>query len=391
MTKVDFDTVVNRYGTYSTQWDYVKDRFGEANLLPFTISDMDFKAPQGVNDIIIQAAQRGVFGYTRWNNPEFKGAITHWFKQRYHTDVNPNAIVYSPSVIFSLAKLLDQFSQPGQKVLTFTPCYDAFINTVTSNGRTLLQFNIDQGVDWTNLERVFRTEHPAVFLLCNPHNPLGIAWTADDMAQIVELCNAYHVALISDEIHMDVVRKGTVVHTAAACFNALHVPVAVITSASKAFNIPALGCSYALIPNVLDREVFLHSLKQKNALSSASYLGMLATIECYNHQEDWLNQLSAYVDANFAYMQEFLATELNLTYTIPNATYLGWINIAPLGLEMDALQHELVTKQKVAIMDGSVYGNGGQNYLRFNLGAPKSKIEDGLNRLAKAVHALQQN
>ncbi|WP_155286883.1 MalY/PatB family protein [Lacticaseibacillus zhaodongensis] len=389
MEKVDFDTTVDRYGTYSTQWDYVKDRFGEANLLPFTISDMDFKAPQGVTDVLIRAAKKGVFGYTRWNNSEFKGAIVNWFKRRYQVNVDADAIVYSPSVIFSLAKLLEQYSQPGQKVLTFSPCYDAFINTVSANNRLLLQFDVDDGVDWAALHRTFAQEHPAVFLLCNPHNPLGIAWTDQDMQKLVALCNAYHVAIISDEIHMDVVRKGTKVHSLAAYFDQLTVQKAVITSASKAFNIPALGVSYALIPDVLDREQFLYSLKKKNALSSVPYLGMLATIECYDHQEDWLNQLSAYIDGNYAYMQKFLEDELNLKYQIPAATYLGWIDISPLGIDMRDLQHEMVTKQKVAIMDGSVYGNGGHNYLRFNLGAPRSKIEDGLNRLAKAVHALQ--
>ncbi len=115
MTKFDFDTVINRYGTYSTQWDYVKDRFGEANLLPFTISDMDFKAPKGVSDVIIDAANRGVFGYTRWNNNEFKSAIVDWFLNRYQVRVDAEAIVYSPSVIFSLAKLIELFSKPHEK------------------------------------------------------------------------------------------------------------------------------------------------------------------------------------------------------------------------------------------------------------------------------------
>lgn len=388
MKQVDFDTMVNRYGTYSTQWDYVKDRFGEAGLLPFTISDMDFKAPQGVTDVLTQAAKRGLFGYTRWNNPEFKGAITRWFIHRYQINVDPSSIVYSPSVIFSLAKLVEQWSHPGDTVLTFSPCYDAFSNTVISNGRRLTQININRGVDWTDLEVTIMREHPSIFLLCNPHNPLGIAWSDEEMQRIVDLCNAYHIAIISDEIHMDVARGGTVVNSLAKYFSELNVPIAVITSASKSFNIPALGCSYALIPTALDREEFLYALKQKNALSSVPYLGMLATIECYNHQESWLRQLNAYIDGNFYYMKKFLHDEVELNYQIPAATYLGWIDIAPLGIPMADLQRKMVTQQKVAIMDGRVYGDGGTNYLRFNLGAPRSKIEDGLQRFANAIHDL---
>lgn len=381
----EFDNVVNRYGTYSTQWDYVKDRFGEENLLPFTISDMDFKAPQGVSDVLIKATNRGIFGYTRWNNPEFKGAITNWYLRRYKARIDPSSIVYSPSVIFSLAKLIEQFSGVKDKVVTLSPCYDAFINTVTANDRQLIQLNICNGLDYSELEQIFKMEHPKIFLLCNPHNPLGIAWSKAQLEKFVELCNAYHVALISDEIHLDMLRVGVKANSIANFFKELTVPTAVLSSASKSFNILALGCSYALIPDEKDRLDFLFILKQKNALSSVPYLGMLATIECYNNQEKWLDDLRLYIDNNFNYMNKILHDDLELDYKIPDATYLGWIDITPLNINMTQLQNELVRNEKVAIMDGRVYGNGGSNHLRMNLGAPQSKIKDGLSRLVKAV------
>lgn len=387
----EFDTVVNRYGTYSTQWDYVKDRFGEANLLPFTISDMDFKAPQGVNDMLVEVAKRGVFGYTRWNNPEFKGAITNWYQRRYNVEIDLEWLVYSPSVIFSLAKLVEQFSHEGDKVVTFSPCYDAFINTIYANERQLVQLNIENGLDFDELEEIFKREHPAIFLLCNPQNPLGIAWNKEQLSKMVQLCNSYHVALISDEIHLDMLRMGVKADSIANYFKELTVSSAVLSSASKSFNIPALGCSYALIPDQKDRLEFLYTLKQKNALSSVPYLGMLATIECYNHQEVWLDDLRKYIDSNFEYMQQVLQTELKLDYQIPDATYLGWIDISPLNISMESLQQELVKHEKVAIMDGRVYGNGGVNHLRMNLGAPQSKIKDGLERLVKAVTKVEYN
>ena len=385
----DFDSVVNRYGTYSTQWDYVKDRFGESDLLPFTISDMDFKAPSGVSDVLIEAANRGIFGYTRWNNPEFKGAISNWYERRYQSKISTDWIVYSPSVIFSLAKLVEQFSDKGDKVVTLSPCYDAFINTISANDRQLVQMNIGNGMDFSELEKIFSTEHPKIFLLCNPHNPLGIAWTEEQIEQFVDLCNAYHVALISDEIHLDMVRKGIKMNSVANYFEQLTVQTAVLSSASKSFNIPALGCSYALIPNEKDRLDFLFALKQKNALSSVPYLGMLATIECYNNQEQWLDELREYIDNNFIFMRDLLKSKLQLDYQIPDATYLGWIDITGLGVSMEDLQAELVKNEKVAIMDGRVYGNGGLNHLRMNLGAPRSKVEDGLNRLVEAVNNLK--
>ncbi|WP_022797046.1 MalY/PatB family protein [Bavariicoccus seileri] len=386
---VDFDNVVSRRGTYSTQWDYVKDRFGEADLLPFTISDMDFKSPAGVSEVIKTVANRGIFGYTRWNNPEFKEAIRNWYRSQYDTDVDSDAIVYSPSVIFSLAKLVEQFSKENGLVLTLTPCYDAFISTITSNSRRLFQYRIDKGVDFEKLEQTFVNEKPEIFLLCNPHNPLGIVWTENDMQKFVDLCNAYHVSIISDEIHLDILREGVKGNSLAKFFKELTVPAAVITSASKSFNTPALGCSYALIPDERERLDFLYTLKAKNALSSVPYLGMLSTIECYNHQENWLQELCSYIDGNFVYVSKFLKKRLDIEYKIPDATYLAWIDISDLNVEMKDLQLELVTKQKVAIMDGRIYGNGGKNHLRLNLGAPRKKVADGLERLAKAVESLR--
>lgn len=393
MTKLnyDFKTVIDRYGTFSTQWDFVKDRFGKEGLLPFTISDMDFKVPQGVSDTLISAAQKGLFGYTRWNNADFKNAIKKWFRNRYNAEINEDFIVYSPSVIYSMAKLINQYSERGEKVITFSPCYDAFINTIYGNGRKLVQFNIENGIDFNELEKVFKEESPSVFLLCNPHNPNGIVWSEDYIKKFIELCNNYHVAIISDEIHMDIVRQGIQANTIAKFFKDITGSCAVITSASKSFNIPGLGCSYALIKEEKDRIDFLYNLKKKDALSSVPYLGMLATIECYNNQAEWLDQLRTYIDGNFEYLQKFLKDKLNIDYKIPEATYLGWIDISNSGIEMDELQYEMVEHQNVAIMDGKVYGNGGANHLRFNLGASEIKIQNGLDRLYKAFAVVQSN
>jgi cystathionine beta-lyase len=390
MTRVDFDTVVDRYGTYSTQWDYVKDRFGESDLLPFTISDMDFKAPDSVGEVLRKVADRGVYGYTRWNHADFKGAIQQWYQQRYRARISQDWVVYSPSVIFSLAKLVTQFSHPGATILTLSPCYDAFIATIEANDRHLAQLNVTDGFSLDQLEEEFKRVQPEVFVLCNPHNPLGIAWTSEQLSGMAHLCNAYHIAIISDEIHLDVMRAGVEAHSLADYFSLLNVPCAVLSSASKAFNIPALGCSYGLIPDERQRSEFLFALKQQNALSSVPYLGMLATMACYQSEADWLDQLNTYLDGNFAYLKQFLADRLDLNYVIPQATYLAWIDIKPLGISMADLQHELVTHQKVAIMDGQIYGVGGMNHLRFNLGAPRSKVESGLERLARAVEALRK-
>ena len=383
-----FDQTVSRYKTYSTQWDYVQDRFGEKDLLPFSISDMDFQIPEGTQAILTQAVQRGLFGYTRWNHHDFKGAISRWFQKRFQTTIAEDWISFSPSVMYSLSVFLQLLSKKGGKVVTLTPCYDAFFQVLKQNSQELIPVSLDAtkqfAIDFPRLEKVFETERPTVFLLCSPHNPTGRVFSKTELQRIIQLCNTYQVALISDEIHMDVLRKG-VTHTPLLALQAeIQVPVVLMSSASKTFNSPGLGCSYIITPDEQLTERFLAILKGRDGLSSVPYLGMLALMDCYNEQEAWVDELNQYIDQNFQLMQELLKDSAVQTY-LPDATYLAWLDVSQVGMRMDELQERLVHQEKVAIMRGDTYGPEGKNYLRLNLGAPKEKIIDGVERLLRAL------
>ncbi|MGL4695405.1 MalY/PatB family protein [Enterococcus larvae] len=384
-----FDKIVSRYGTYSTQWDYVQDRFGEEGLLPFSISDMDFEIPRGTKEILSQAVGKGLFGYTRWNHHEFKGAISDWFARRFNTTVEEDWISYSPSVIYSLSICIQLLSKENGKVVTLTPCYDAFFNVIKENQRELVSVSLRKenqfGIDFSELENCFKKIKPAIFLLCNPHNPTGRAFTVEELHQLIDICNLYRVAIISDEIHMDILRKG-VEHTPILSFKErIDVPVVLLSSASKTFNSPGLGCSYAVIPDDNLRERFLSILKGRDGLSSVPYLGMLALQDCYDHQEEWLIELNDYIDGNFRQMDELLKDTPFITSYTPDATYLAWLELTNLPVSMDKLQDILVHQEKVAIMRGDTYGVEGKNYLRLNLGAPRQKAIDGLERLIRGI------
>ena len=367
-----FDQIVSRYGTYSTQWDYVQDRFGEKDLLPFSISDMDFQIPTGTQAVLAQAVQRGLFGYTRWNHHDFKGAISSWFQRRFQTTIPEEWISFSPSVMYSLSVMLQLVSKKQGKVVTLMPCYDAFFQVLAQNEQQLLPVTLKAedhfDIDFLALENLFQVEQPNVFLLCSPHNPTGRVFSKKELQQLIQLCNTYQVALISDEIHMDVLRQG-VQHTPLLALQAeIQVPVVLMSSASKTFNSPGLGCSYIVTPDAALTERFLAILKGRDGLSSVPYLGMLALMDCYNEQEAWVNELNHYIDENFKIMQAMLqesAIQVHMT--------------------MDELQHQLVHQEKVAIMRGDTYGPQGKNYLRLNLGAPKEKIIDGIERLLRVI------
>ncbi|EKO5199121.1 pyridoxal phosphate-dependent aminotransferase [Vibrio vulnificus] len=389
---VDFDTRIDRTGTYCTQWDYVQDRFGKSGLLPFTISDMDFAAPDVVLKALKQRLEHPVLGYSRWNHDDFKSAISHWYQTRFDCSIDQEQLVYGPSVIYIISKLIESWTTPGQGVVFHTPAYDAFDNMIEGQARqcvrtTLIKQRNRFEIDWQDLESKLADANNRVLLLCSPHNPTGRVWSQEELQRIADLCDKHDVKVISDEIHMDVSFQ---CHTPYVGFGRL--PWAVVTSASKSFNIPALNGAYALISEQSTREQYLHKLKAVDGLSSPSILGVLATMAAYREGEVWLDALKDYVRANHQFVRDSLEQAFpEIHYVIPEATYLAWIDLSPLNLDMVKLNRELIDHFNVAIMSGDVYGEVGKGYLRLNLGCPRSKVELGVKALIGAIKLLRES
>ncbi|MEK3889372.1 MalY/PatB family protein [Bacillus sp. FSL K6-3431] len=393
--KQGFDEVINRRGTFCTQWDYIEDRFGEKDLLPFSISDTDFLSPKEILQTLENRLQHGIFGYTRWNHEQFKESISNWYERRYSSTIKEEWIVYSPSVIYSISKMMEILTDEADHIVMQTPAYDAFYKTITDNKRTILPNELiyhegRYSIDFIDLEEKLAHTKTKVLLLCSPHNPTGRVWKKEELERIVHLCNQYDVYIISDEIHMDIIHEGNT-----------HIPitdvavdlnkVCICTSASKTFNTPGLGGSYSLIPNKKLRDAFLIALKNKDGLSSASVFGTLATITAYNECADWVDELVEYIEDNLRTIQSYLKKHLpKLQLTMPESTYLAWIDVSQLPYSSEQLQHALVHHGKVAIMSGETYGEAGTSFIRMNVGCPKSKVLEGLQRLKKGIEYLEE-
>lgn len=387
----DFSTVVDRHGTWCTQWDYVADRFGAADLLPFTISDMDFATAPCITEALHERINHGVFGYSRWKNDEFLAAVAHWFRQRFNSDINTNSVVYGPSVIYMVSELIRLWSAPGEGVVVHTPAYDAFYNAIEGNQRTVVPVAMQKHAggwqgDMAALDAALAKPENKILLLCSPQNPTGKVWTRDELTLMAKLCERYDVAVISDEIHMDMV-WGNHRHTP---WNVVaRSKWALVTSGSKSFNIPALTGAYGLIGDENSRNRYLSALKGRDGLSSPSVLALTAHIAAYQQGEFWLDALRGYLEENLRY----IARELNsafpkLNWQPPEATYLAWIDLRPLGIDDKALQQVLIEQQKVAIMPGYTYGNEGNGFVRLNAGCPRSKLEQGVQRLIAGINIL---
>ena len=388
----DFSTVVDRHGTWCTQWDYVADRFGAADLLPFTISDMDFATAPCITDALHQRINHGVFGYSRWKNDEFLAAVAHWFRQRFNSQIDTNTLVYGPSVIYMVSELIRIWSHAGDGVVVHTPAYDAFYKAIEGNQRRVVPVAMQktpegwQG-DMAELEAALSQPQNKIMLLCSPQNPTGKVWTRDELAHMADLCARYDVAVISDEIHMDMV-WGENRHT--PWNEVARGKWALLTSGSKSFNIPALTGAYGLIGDDFSREAYLSALKGRDGLSSPSVLALTAHIAAYQQGEPWLDALRSYLEQNLHYVAQELHREFpNLGWQPPDATYLAWIDLRPLAIDEHALQKVLIEQQKVAIMPGYTYGEEGKGFVRLNAGCSRSKLEQGVQRLINGIQSLR--
>ncbi|MBA7801538.1 MalY/PatB family protein [Citrobacter sp. C348] len=388
----DFSTEVDRHGTWCTQWDYVADRFGSADLLPFTISDMDFATAPCILQALTQRLSHGVLGYSRWKNDDFLAAISHWFLTRHNTQIDPQSVVYGPSVIYMVSELIRQWSSTGDAVVIHTPAYDAFYKAIEGNQRTVLPVELEKRAhgwycDMAKLEEALSRPESKILLLCSPQNPTGKVWTRDELETMASMCQRHGVKVISDEIHMDMVWD-----------QQPHIPWsqvargdwALLTSGSKSFNIPALTGAYGIVEDADSRNHYLAALKGRDGLSSPAVLALTAHIAAYQHGAPWLDALRDYLAANLHYVaHELNAAFPELNWQIPQSTYLAWIDLRPLNIDDHALQDVLIHQQKVAIMPGYTYGEEGRGFVRLNAGCPRAKLEKGVNGLINAIRSLR--
>lgn len=387
---MNFDKIINRKGTYSTQWDYISDRFGKNDILPFSISDTDFQIPEEVTKALLKRMEHPIFGYTRWNHEDYKSAISNHYKKRFQRKINKDGIVYSPSVMYSVSVLIRLLSNENDGIMVFDPMYDAFINVIKKNNRKLVTVNLDNesnyAIDFDDMEN--KLKDCRILLLCSPHNPTGKVFSSSELLNIVNICKKYSIYIISDEIHSDIILYDKK-HYPIISYLENYRNIVLVNSSSKTFNTPSIGGSYAIIEDKQLCNEFLKQTREKDFVNSANVLGMLALMEAYENCDYYVDELNKYIEQNMDYTEKFLKDKLPMIRFIkPQATYLAWFDIRNLNCSFEKFQDILVNKAKVGIMSGETYGKNGAMHLRMNLGCPMCKLEDGLERLEKAVNIL---
>ena len=386
-----FDEIIDRRNTSSYKWDFAVENGKPADVLPMWVADMDFRAPQPVIDALVAAAQHGVFGYTGTKRAYFD-AIAAWMKKRFDWDIDEKWLIKTPGVVNAFTMAVRAYSKPGDAVLLQPPVYPPMHSAVKTNDRRLVynELVLRDGhyeIDFDDFEHKIVSEQVRVFILCNPHNPIGRAWTRDELLRMGDICVKHGVVVVSDEIHQDLVLPGHKHFVFASLRPEFREITVTCTAPSKTFNVAGLHASNIFIEHAAMRGAFNQELARAG-LGSGNQLGIVACQAAYEGGEAWLDELLVYLQGNVDFARSFLAEHLPPVKLIePEATYLLWLDFRELGLS-DADLNTFVSQQaKLWLNDGPMFGPGGSGFQRMNIACPRSVLEQGLKQLAAAVSA----
>ena len=388
---MNFDEIINRKGTSSVKYDGRSFYFGKEDLIPMWVADMDFSVPEFITDAIIKRAKHPIYGYTLRPDSYFTSFI-EWVKRRHNWEIQKKWILYSPGIVPALNFIVQAFSEPGDKVLIQPPVYHPFFHVVENNQREgvfnpLRYINNHYEIDFEDLE-VKLVSGVKLILLSNPHNPVGRAWTQEELTKLGNICVENNVLIISDEIHSDLVLPGF-----------QHVPMASLSddiarntitcmAPSKTFNLAGLSTSSVIISDPGKRNHFQEYLERFH-ISGGNVFGNLASETAYSFGDDWLDSLLEYLDENFRFLDDYLKTNIPSVKLVPaEATYLAWLDFSALELVGDNLKSFIINKARVGFNDGRTFRTGGEGFQRMNLACPRSVVEEALKRLKVAINEL---
>lgn len=384
----DFDQIIDRSHNHSAKYDERERVFGTDGVIPLWIADMDFKTAQPVIDALTARAQEGLWGYTARPDSYF-AAICAWQKRRNGWNIDPALMSFSLGVVQSISAMVRLFTPEGGAVLIQTPVYSEFFDMARAWNRTVLENPLREQegrwtIDWADFEE--KLQQADLFLLCSPHNPLGIVWTEEELTRMAELCMKYHVALFSDEIHSDLIFHGKRHRPLASLSPEIARYAVTGISGTKTFNLAGLQASAVVFPNRHMKRVF-EGFWRRMDIHRNNAFSLTAMEAAFAHGEDWLEQLLPYLSANFDFVAEYCAARIPRIKTFaPDATYLMWLDCRALGLSDDALQDFMIQKAGLGLSQGRAFGLGG--FMRLNAACPRAILEQAMGQLEAAVNSL---
>ena len=379
----DFDEVIDRRRGDSNKWQ----KYGP-DVLPLWVADMDFRSPEPVIRALHERVAHGLFGYSV-EQPEFYDVVLDRLRKRYGWSVAREAVVHLPGVIPGFNLACRALTSPGDGLLLQTPAYPPILRIPANVGLRCDEVALERRpdgryvVDFSALEAAIRPD-TRVFLLCNPHNPVGRAFDRDELRRLAEISRRHGLVICSDEIHCDLLYEGHPHVPIAALDPEVEQRTITLMAPSKMFNLPGLKSSLAIIPNPSLRERFVAA--QVDLVKPVNVLGYVATLAAYRDGQPWLDELLRYLQTNRDHLVDFARRELpGVQVFPPDATYLAWLDCREAGLPGDDPYTFFLERARVALNDGATFGRGGRGFVRLNFACPRSILDEALERMRRAL------
>lgn len=389
MESYNFDTIIDRQGTNTVAIDGQKATFGRDGLMPLWVADMDFETPSFIVEALQQRLNHHLYGYTIVPDAYWQ-AVQQWLFDRHGWQVERQWLCYIPGIVKGIGMAVNVFTKPGDKIIIQPPVYHPFRLTPQGNGREVV-FNPlichDDGsysMNFDHLKQII-DEKTKMLIVCNPHNPAGIVWPKEVLAQLAHICHEHGIIVISDEIHCDMTLFGhrhtpfaTASDEAAQCSITFGAP-------SKTFNIAGIVSSYCVVPNAELRQKF-YSWLEANEFSDPPMFSPIATIAAFTKGNAWREAMLHYVEDNVRFVEDYCRQHLPAIVPVrPEASFLVWLNCKGLGLNHNQLINLFTEKAHLALNDGEMFGPGGEGFMRLNVGCPRAKLKKALDLLVQAL------
>jgi len=398
MATYNFDKIINRKGTNCLKYDYAVERGKPADVLPLWVAEMDFTVSEEITKSLHAAVDHGIYGYTQPKDAYYN-AITNWMEKNHNWKTKREWIMKTPGVVFALGAAVKAFTKPGDAVLIQNPVYYPFTNIIRDNDRRVIdntlvyEKRVTEGksqysIDYEDFERKIVQENIKLFILCNPHNPVGRVWNREELQYLGEICLRHHVIVVSDEIHNDFVYPGFE-HTVFANVDPRFAEFTVTcTAPSKTFNLAGLQISNIFISNETLREAFQKEI-DKTGYDEPNALGAVACEAAYRGGQEWLDQLRAYLLENLNFLRSYLQEKIPQIHLVePEGTYLVWLDCSELGISGKELDQFIVEKAGLWLDGGAMFGPSGADFQRVNIACPRATLELALDKLKAAVDNL---
>ena len=384
--RYDFDKIINRADTNCVKYDLRQQVFGNPNVLPMWVADMDFETPDFVRKAVMERAEHPVYGY-HFKDDAYYQSIKGWIARRHHWGVEQEWMSFTPGVVCGFTMAVLAFTKPGDKIIIQPPVYPPFHHAVTSQGRKLVYnslLNRNDGYEFNFDQLVEQAKDAKMLILCNPHNPVGRCWTRNELLFLGEICMKNNLLVISDEIHCDLILPGYRHLPFASLDKEFSQRSITFHAASKTFNLAGLATSTAIIPNEGLRKIYTDYVNNLEA-HLGNIFGKVATQAAMNQGDEWLEQLLDYVQGNIDYVSDFLRANLpKVAFHKPQATYMIWLDFNSYGLSEEELWRKMTQEAHLGFNRGKEFGVEGSGFFRINLACPRTTVEEAMRRL-KAV------